>query len=145
MAKLAALLLTNLELVLAAMSIPVILAVHLLISRHFEDPWKITAAVAVTVGVLHGFLGWMVRSRQRSVRGEVLRRLGAILQRISSGNTVSAADAEAIADATPAPSTEYDIRLALVQLVALVREPLVVNSVSLSGPVDLQSAAKMGQ
>jgi hypothetical protein len=124
MAKVAAFLIANLELILAGMSLPVIAILHVLVSERFDDPWKITAAAALAVGVLHGAIGWFVRARQRSSRLVLLRRLSAILQG-ASAPPVSETEAAAVA----ARLSESDIRLALAQLVAVVREPLVVKVV----------------
>jgi membrane protein implicated in regulation of membrane protease activity len=132
MAKVAAFLLTHLELVLAGMSIPVIGLVHFFISEHFADPWKITAAAAVAVGVLHGAIGWFVRGRQRSSRLELLQRLWAILQKDGSSD-----GSETAAQTLAGRLTETDIRVAKAQLVALVREPLVVKTIAPAARIDL--------
>jgi membrane protein implicated in regulation of membrane protease activity len=121
MAKISAWLIAHLELLLAGMSLPVVGLIHLLVSVRFEDPWKITAAAALAVGVLHGFLGWFVRSRQRSVRLQLLRQAGAILQKKSP--------LAAGQHAGQAHLSEYDVRLASAQLVAVVREPLIMKVV----------------
>jgi len=124
MPKLASVLVANLELILAGMSIPVICLIHLFVSPHFDNPWKITAAAALAVGVLHSGLGWMVRARQRTVRLELLRRIWGILQ------TDLTAPARPSAGHGPQDGTENPAReatrLALAQLPALVREPVAI-------------------
>jgi hypothetical protein len=126
MQKLASFLMSNLELVLAGMSIPVITVIHLLVSPHFDNPWKITAAAALAVGVLHSALGWMVRARQRTVRVELLQRIWGILQKdlmtapppIASQTFVTA----------PEDPANQAVRLALAQFPALLREPVAIRT-----------------
>jgi hypothetical protein len=127
MIKVSKFVLGNLELILAGMSIPVVVLIHLFVSSHFDNPWKITCTAAVTVGVLHGVLGWLVRQRQRTVRLELLQRIAAILQE----------DPQLIGHlprTQPGPTTEYAVRLALAQLPALVREPLSVRTIAVREP-----------
>ncbi|WP_263411064.1 hypothetical protein [Terriglobus tenax] len=100
----------NIEMVLNLMSLPVIVLVHLFLSPHFSNPWKMTAVAAMAVALLHGSLGWLVRRRQRSVRDQILGRMYTTLAGVRN----------------PADSTEMAerMRIALAQLPLLRREPL---------------------
>ena len=124
MGKLATFLLANLELILAGMSIPVIVCIHLFVSWRFDQPWEVTSAAALTVGILHGGIAWMVRVQQRNVRTAMLQRLWAILQ--NSLSEQQHGTPGAIASTEP---SEKAIRLAMAQLVGLQREPLVVRTI----------------
>lgn len=102
--------LRNIEMVLNVMSFPVILLVHLFLSPHFANPWKMTAAAALAVAVLHGTLGWMVRRRQRAVRDQILGRMYTALAGVRNPQ-----DAAELGER---------VRFALAQLPLLRREPL---------------------
>ncbi len=61
--------LENLELVLTAAGLLVIFAVHFIWeSSETESSWLLAAITATAVGIIHGILFWLVRSRQRHVR-----------------------------------------------------------------------------
>ncbi|CAM3002297.1 hypothetical protein [Rariglobus hedericola] len=61
----------NLELILTAAGLLVIFAVHWIFQQS-EHPWALTAATAIAVGVLHGVIFWIVRTRQRRIRQRTL-------------------------------------------------------------------------
>ena len=102
--------LRNIEMVLNLMSLPVIVLIHLFLSPHFDNPWKMTAVAAMAIALLHGTLGWLVRRRQRAVRDQILGRMYTTLAGVRD-----AADIEELTER---------MRIALAQLPLLRREPL---------------------
>ena len=62
----------NLELVLTCAGMLVISGVSLLIGMSNPGYWPLLSVTAATVGVLHGFIFWIVRRRQREVRRKTL-------------------------------------------------------------------------
>ncbi|MET0263906.1 MAG: hypothetical protein ABW223_13465 [Rariglobus sp.] len=71
--------LENLELVLTGAGLLVIFVVHL-IFRGNENSWMLSAVTAVAVGVLHGFIFWLVRRRQRTIRRRALQEAEQMLK-----------------------------------------------------------------
>jgi len=64
--------LRHLELFLTAAGLVVIFGVTALFHPADTSPWTVATVTAVAVGVLHGFLFWLVRQRQRDVRRRAL-------------------------------------------------------------------------
>lgn len=62
----------NLELVLTCAGMLVIFGVSILLGMSNPEYWPLLAVTAATVGVLHGFIFWIVRRRQREVRSKTL-------------------------------------------------------------------------
>lgn len=61
--------LENLELVLTAAGLVVIFAVHYIWENsETESSWMLAAITATAVGIIHGFIFWLVRRRQRHLR-----------------------------------------------------------------------------
>lgn len=60
--------LRNLEIYLSLAGVVVVLGAICLISPQGFDPWVVGTVTAVTVGLLHGLIFWLVRRRQRLIR-----------------------------------------------------------------------------
>lgn len=71
--------LDNLELILSLVGLLVIWSIPSFVFRG-HDIWKVTAATAITVGLLHGVIFWLVRRRQRKVRRESIKELQMMLR-----------------------------------------------------------------
>ncbi|MCJ2544235.1 hypothetical protein [Thermostichus vulcanus] len=71
-------LLNNIELILTGVGLLVILLSGLVANR--AEFWKITALVAILVGVLHGLIFWVIRRRQRLVRAEAIAQVRDMLE-----------------------------------------------------------------
>ena len=73
--------LRHMELWLSALGIVLILLVPgLLLRGRGGDLWKVTAYLAIAVGLLHGLIFWLVRRRQRRVREQTLAEAHAMLR-----------------------------------------------------------------
>jgi hypothetical protein len=72
--------LNNIELILSAAGVLVVLVVPPLITGGVDDLWRVTAVVALVVGVLHGCIFWAIRRRQRYVRQQAFTEMRAMLQ-----------------------------------------------------------------
>lgn len=73
--------LDNIELWLSAAGVGVILAAPALISPVTSgDYWRVVAVTAVSVGVLHGVIFWMVRRRQRQLRSAAIAEIRGMLR-----------------------------------------------------------------
>ena len=64
--------LKNVEIHLSIVGILVILLIPSLFAKNDIGKWRIAAITAVLVGAVHGFLFWIIRSRQRNVRNETI-------------------------------------------------------------------------
>ncbi len=134
MRKFARFLSKYLELVLNVLSIPIIVLIHVFISMRFDRPWMITAFAAVAIGILHGTIGWFVRSQQRRATRQLLVRLREIVEK----SILEPVAANPAANFSEKSMVIQAAQLALAQLAALSREPLAVQS---SGqPRELKSA-----
>ena len=71
--------LNNIELVLTAVGIGVILLSGFVASRSAFSLETATAVSATLVGVVHGILFWLLRRRQRWVRQEAIRQIREML------------------------------------------------------------------
>jgi hypothetical protein len=72
----------NLELVLTAAGLLVIFAVHILFEEAYGGSWLIAAVTAIAVGIIHGMIFWLVRRRQRHIRGRALEEAKRMLKDI---------------------------------------------------------------
>lgn len=72
--------LNNIELVLTAVGIGVILLSGFVASRSAFSLETATAVSATLVGVVHGILFWLLRRRQRWVRQEAIRQIREMLE-----------------------------------------------------------------
>ncbi len=72
--------LDNIELILTAVGIGVILLSGWLASRSALSVAKATAVSATVVGVIHGILFWLLRRRQRRVRQESIGQIREMLE-----------------------------------------------------------------
>jgi hypothetical protein len=72
--------LSYLELWLSAVGVAVILFLPTLLGIQRDNYWYITALVAISVGVLHGFIFWSVHRRQRQVRDRTVAQVRAMLR-----------------------------------------------------------------
>ena len=72
--------LNNIELVLTAVGIGVILLSGFVASRSAFSLETATAVSATLVGVIHGILFWLLRRRQRWVRQEAIRQIREMLE-----------------------------------------------------------------
>jgi hypothetical protein len=71
--------LNNIELLLSGIGLLVIWLVPSLVVRGQYDIWKATAVTAIAVGLIHGFIFWLIRRRQRIVRQEAIREIRLML------------------------------------------------------------------
>lgn len=79
----------NVELWLSGAGIAVILLAPRVAHASGDEAWRIGAIVAASVGVLHGFIFWVVRRRQRMIRAEVISELrGMLRDRVNNNLTV---------------------------------------------------------
>jgi hypothetical protein len=72
--------LNNIELILTAVGIGVILLSGFVASRSAFSLETATAVSATLVGVVHGILFWLLRRRQRQVRREAIRQIREMLE-----------------------------------------------------------------
>lgn len=72
--------LDHIELWLSAAGLLVIFGLPRLVGASVDDAWKVSAEVAVAVGVLHGAIFWLVRRRQRAIRRQVIAELRTMLR-----------------------------------------------------------------
>jgi hypothetical protein len=68
------LLLDHFEVALNSLFIVIVLSVHLFWSPHFDNSWRFTAWTAIVLALVQGCIAYWVRSRQRSVRDQYLKR-----------------------------------------------------------------------
>lgn len=73
-------LLAHMELVLTAIGLIVIWLVPALFLEPTSDRWKATALTAIVVGIIHAFIFWVVRRRQRQVRNKVIADIRGMLK-----------------------------------------------------------------
>lgn len=86
--------LNNIELVLSLLGLLVIWIVPEMIDGA-HDSWMATAIIATGVGVLHGFIFWTIRRRQRIVRDEIIAEVQLMLKdQINSQLTIINLSAE---------------------------------------------------
>ncbi|MFS8887352.1 hypothetical protein NW823_03175 [Synechococcus sp. R55.1] len=72
--------LNNIELILTAVGIGVILLSGFVASRSAFSLETATAVSAILVGVIHGILFWLLRRRQRQVRREAIGQIREMLE-----------------------------------------------------------------
>ncbi len=72
--------LRHIELFLSAAGLLVIVAVPGLAPNLFGSPWRTAAVTATVVGVLHGVIFWLVRSRQRRLREQTISDISGMLR-----------------------------------------------------------------
>ena len=72
--------LDNMELWLSGLGLIVIWAVPAMLRPVATDIWQTTAVTAILVGVVHGFIFWCVRRRQRVARNEAIQEITRMLQ-----------------------------------------------------------------
>ena len=70
---------THIELWLSAAGLLVIFGVPALIGTSGLAFWRLIALIAIGVGILHGFIFWAVRRRQRQVRRQSIREIQQML------------------------------------------------------------------
>lgn len=70
---------THIELWLSAAGLLVIFGVPAIVGSSGLLLWRLIAIIAVGVGVLHGFIFWAVRRRQRQVRRQSIREIQQML------------------------------------------------------------------
>lgn len=71
--------LQHIELILSAAGVAVIFLIPALVGPGPGGYWKIVALTAIFVGVLHGIIFWIIRSRQRRVRAEAIHEIRMML------------------------------------------------------------------
>ena len=69
----------HIELWLSGAGLLVIFGVSLIVGPSGLAFWRLIALIAVGVGILHGFIFWAVRRRQRQVRRESIREIQQML------------------------------------------------------------------
>lgn len=76
--------LRHIELWLSGVGLVVIFGVAMIVGPTGLDFWRLIAIIAVAIGVLHGFIFWAVRRRQRQVRrqsiGEIQEMLADVVK-----------------------------------------------------------------
>ncbi|MEN9240066.1 MAG: hypothetical protein Q6J68_04850 [Thermostichales cyanobacterium SZTDM-1c_bins_54] len=72
--------LTNIELILTAVGLGVILLVGIISSYYGIPFWVATAIGATAVGIVHGVLFWLLRRQQRRVRQQAIREIREMLE-----------------------------------------------------------------
>ena len=70
----------NIELVLSAAGLIVIVTVPFLLQPSPEELWRVAAITAAVVGVLHGIIFWLIRRRQRQMRAATINQIREMLQ-----------------------------------------------------------------
>jgi len=86
--------LANIELWLTALGLVVVLTVPAALADHVPF-WPTMAVTAAGVGVIHGLIFWMVRRRQRTVRGEAITDIREMLSdRVNNHLTLVLLDLE---------------------------------------------------
>jgi uncharacterized membrane protein YccC len=71
--------LNHIELWLSGAGLLIIFGVSLIVGPSGLAFWRLIAFIAVGVGVLHGFIFWAVRRRQRQVRRQSIREIQQML------------------------------------------------------------------
>lgn len=71
--------LNNIELVLSAVGLAVIVLVPLLLQPTVDNLWAVAAMTAAVVGVLHGIIFWLIRRRQRQIRAAAIAEIREML------------------------------------------------------------------
>ena len=74
--------LDNIELILSGAGLIVIWLVPSFVIYGRYDIWRVTALTAITVGLLHGVIFWLIRRRQRQVREEAIKEMRLMLRDI---------------------------------------------------------------
>ncbi len=74
--------LANLELILTAAGLMIVFVATIVAEHMGVGVWPAAALSALLVGVIHGLLFWVVRRRQRQVRGAAIRDIQAMLSDI---------------------------------------------------------------
>lgn len=75
-------LINNIELILSAAGIVVIIVVPNILVSFVGDVWRIATVTATVVGVLHGIIFWLIRRRQRQLRAEAVKEIKAMLNEV---------------------------------------------------------------
>ncbi len=76
----------NIELFLSGAGIVVILVVPLFMEIQLLSIWQIAAITAILVGLIHGFILWAIRRKQRKVRNEALNDVRIMLNDVINNN-----------------------------------------------------------
>lgn len=71
--------LENIELWLSGAGLLVVWAAAVLVAPGNADVWQVAAVTALAVSVLHGFIFWAVRRRQRRLRNEAIHEIREML------------------------------------------------------------------
>ena len=78
--------LNHIELWLSGAGLLVIFGVSLIVGPSGLAFWRLIALIAVGVGVLHGFIFWAVRRRQRQVRRQSIHEIQQMLSDVLKNN-----------------------------------------------------------
>ena len=80
--------LANIELILSAVGLLMIVLVPAIVSPKPENFWEVTAITAILVGFIHGLIFWLVR-RQRIVRAQLLDDLRTVLADVVNNQLIA--------------------------------------------------------
>lgn len=72
--------LRNLELILTGIGVILTFLAPSIAYQYGSDWWQIAAFTALTVGIIHGLIFWMVRRRQRQIREAIIADLRLMLK-----------------------------------------------------------------
>jgi hypothetical protein len=81
--------LANIELILSAVGLLMIVLVPAIVSPKPENLWEVTAITAILVGFIHGLIFWLVRRRQRIVRAQLLDDLRTVLADVVNNQLIA--------------------------------------------------------
>ena len=81
--------LANIEIILSAIGLLVIVLVPALVNPRAENFWEVIAITAIFVGLIHGFIFWLVRKRQRIVRAQLLNDLRTVLADVVNNQLIA--------------------------------------------------------
>jgi hypothetical protein len=84
-----AFLLANIELILSALGLVVIVLIPVLVDPKPDSLWKVVAVTATTVGLLHGVIFWLIRRRQRAIRADLIQELRTILADVINNQLIA--------------------------------------------------------
>lgn len=81
--------LANIEIVLSAVGLLVIVAVPSLVDLQPDKFWEVTAVTAILVGLIHGIIFWLIRRRQRIIRVQVIDEVRTALADVINNEVVA--------------------------------------------------------
>ena len=81
--------LANIEIILSAVGLLVIVLVPALVDPKQENFWEVMTITAILVGLIHGFIFWLVRRRQRIVRAQLLNDLRTVLADVVNNQLIA--------------------------------------------------------